>query len=206
MGKPMIMLTPEENAEVDEWWASQPKKAPPSFPDPRMAIITCRVCDGRAEVPIDHAAMLCPACMADVPGTQARITAALDTIEQQDHAAFEAWQHEIAALDDATTERWTALVGMRVQVTGRLRRAETAPMGAAQTVAARLAEIEDAKAAVIAFESKVARTAAQPGNSLTPVLRAEATYYQQSERLRLERQRWEIAQQEIASLSCPLPF
>lgn len=44
----------------------------------QTARITCRVCDARAEVPVLHPALLCPACLADLPATRARVQGWVD--------------------------------------------------------------------------------------------------------------------------------
>lgn len=122
---------------------------------PRLVRVTCRACRLTAEVAIDAAARLCPACLADIPATVAHLRA-------QEAAAFwrvdEAWWAFDAALahaDEATQARWGAYMdagdGPQVQETRRRVRAGLVAGPLADLIRAHVAWL-DAHAQLVEME------------------------------------------------------
>lgn len=133
------------------------------------ARITCRVCERSAQVPIDHPALLCLECMADLDGTRARVAGwvekALERMAQVQHV----WEVERDASPAAG--KWPAIQGALIAVAEK--RATQAQLAA--TWSKRKAEGGDLAALLLAYEA----------------------YARECDRLGLELQRLDRAQTEI---------
>lgn len=73
---------------------------------PRLARITCRVCERAAQVPADAAGLLCPPCRENLATTRAHVQHCLQATAQRCEALWTQLEADVAHADEATLARW----------------------------------------------------------------------------------------------------
>lgn len=87
------------NDEID--WDNPPRRTPTP-----TARITCRVCDAKAEQPIDAAGLLCAHCRADLDATEEHIKGVLRAAQIRFINARDLHQANVAHADERTRGRY----------------------------------------------------------------------------------------------------
>lgn len=90
--------------------------------------ITCRACSAFVSVPLDHPALLCPSCLADLAATRQRLINRAKAICAAWTAEWDAWKDAEEALTPEQRVKWEALkaVSERGRLTpGEARRLDT---------------------------------------------------------------------------------
>lgn len=177
-----IPNTSDDDAAVDRWWAEPRKPRRPSLkivevsPYATTMTITCRACGMRATVDIAWPGLLCGMCRADLDATEANLQACIADVTEAGEEDTEAWLNYQAGLDDALADRWTTLVQSRDAVKARLDRALTGKKTRRDTPEAIQADIDATRAAWAEMQAKIERTAQNPANPLSGLLKGEAMY------------------------------
>lgn len=78
------------------------------------ARITCRVCDAKVTVTLDHPALLCPHCMEDLDGSRARVATWLEKALERLDRNKDVWDRTLA--NSAVADRWPAIQGALIAV------------------------------------------------------------------------------------------
>lgn len=98
---PLFGTTQALEDEVEAFWAEKPRRAPVA-----TARIHCRVCDAKAEQPIDTAGLLCPLCREDLGRTSQHIRSVLAAAELSFINARDLHQANVAHADETTQARY----------------------------------------------------------------------------------------------------
>jgi hypothetical protein len=159
----------------------------------------CIACGMNAPRATDAAHRLCDGCAADLPATQAHVTAMLTaaTAALDTHRA--AWVQRQAALPDELAARWSRLVAARSAAEGAVIAFDRGRLAVALTEDMRRARLDGARRRLAEVQQKITRTrAAVP--DLAALLDEEAAVLAEERRLQREVERWSIAKQELAEI------
>lgn len=157
------ILLPISQANDDDIFARPPRQ------EAKRARITCRVCDTKAAVPVDHPALLCPLCLEDLDKTRARV---------------QAWLAATLVRLDQAKAQWSAT----------LERSPARPRW--DGVATALAQVADKELDRSILESRWQATL-NAGGPMAELLRAYEAYATETDRVGVELARLHKAQAEI---------
>lgn len=85
------MTTEQLTLDTDDDIFARPPRALARQQATAQQQITCRVCDQLAKVPLDHDALICAGCRADVAASRSLVNAWLAAVDAQEQAAYDAW-------------------------------------------------------------------------------------------------------------------
>ncbi len=83
----------------------------------KQAHITCRVCDAKATVPLDHPALLCGPCLADLDQTRNRVADWLVSALRRLDENKAQWEADVAA--NPAGDKWPAIQAALIAVAER---------------------------------------------------------------------------------------
>lgn len=175
-----MQLTAIDHAELDAFWARNPRPMTPidpaNMPGTRTITIVCRVCAARVQVAAFVEHLLCASCASDLDTAEATVQGRLEALKAEEAQVMEVWVEAQAALDDVTASRWVTLCADRDRVTAQLQRSRTEKYYGWDNdqIAANIAAKQAAYDEVM---TKIARTAQKPG-PLAQLLKGYALWKQ----------------------------
>lgn len=192
--------TPEQEQELDRWWASPPRvSSSPVGVDStpvaqRPVEIVCAACGAQTIIAPTALARLCAACLADLDATEARIRAELSALDDEEEQALARWEAYLDSLSDEVRQRWIDASSRRDALDARIARLMRQRPGVNPHIATQLAQ---ARAERDRLRASWEKTRANPANPISSVIRAEE--HRRAEMMKREQRRahWRIALQEI---------
>lgn len=199
------MLTPTDEAMLDRFWSERPSRPPAlKIAQPpvgaALCTITCRVCGKRDNVAVDWPGLLCCRCRGDLAATRAEVEHSLGEVDTQANEALSDWTARQDALDEETAARWTRLVQDRERAQAVAQRLRTQTYRDTMTTDQAAAKQREAEQALAEVQARIERTRANPASPLASLLRDEAVYQAEMQRLTALKGRLAIALQEIEAV------